>query len=193
MKILGIVCSPRKGGNSEILVREALGAAEQAGAETKIILVADSKIAPCDACDACLKDGVCRIKDDMQMVYEEMDKADGIIFGTPSYFINVTAQAKAVMDRTYSLLFTRKLRGKVAAVIVTARRIGVGSVFSLVYSFFEAHRMIIAGGGAGYGVEKGAVREGPGVGIGDVRALDEARAIGKSVVRLASQLAKGKG
>ena len=79
-----------------------------------------------------------------------------------------------------------------AAVIVTARRIGVGSVFSLMYSFFEAHRMVIAGGGAGYGAEKGAVREGPGVGIGDVKALDEARAIGRSVVRLATQLARGK-
>ncbi len=192
MKILGIVCSPRKGGNTEILVREALEAAQQAGAETEIILVADKKIAPCDACDACLKDSICRIKDDMQMIYEAMERADGIIFGTPSYFINVSAQAKAVMDRTYSLLFARKLRGKVAAVIVAARRIGVGSVFSLVYAFFEAHRMVIAGGGAGYGIEKGAVKEGLGVGVGDIKALDEARAIGKSVVRLATQLAKGK-
>ena len=192
MKVLGIVCSPRKGGNTEILVREALEAAQQAGAETEIILVADKNIAPCDACDACLKDSICRIKDDMQVIYEAMERADGIIFGTPSYFINVSAQAKAVMDRTYSLLFARKLRGKVAAVIVAARRIGVGQIFSIMYSFFSAHRMVIAGGGAGYGTEKGAVKEGLGVGVGDIKALDEARAIGKSVVRLATQLAKGK-
>lgn len=191
MRVLGIVCSPRKGGNTEILVREALEAARQAGAETEIILVTDKNIAPCDGCDACIKTSVCKIKDDMQPIYEELEKADGIIFGTPSYFINVSAQAKAIMDRTYALLFTRKLRGKVAAVIVAARRVGVGQIFSIMYSFFNVHRMVIAGGGAGYGIEKGDVREGPGMGYGS-KAVDEARSVGKSVIRLATQLERGK-
>lgn len=126
MRILGIVCSPRKGGNTEILVKEALEAAREAGCETELILVADKKIAPCDGCNACVKTSVCKIMDDMQGVYEELEKADGIIFGTPSYFINVSAQAKAIMDRTYAFRFTSKLRGKVAGVIVAARRTGVG-------------------------------------------------------------------
>jgi multimeric flavodoxin WrbA len=192
MRILGIVCSPRKGGNTEILVREALEAAREAGCETELVLVAGKNIAPCDGCAACLKEGVCKIKDDMQMIYEQLEKADGVIFGTPVYFINVTAQAKAVMDRTYSLAFNRKLRGKVAAAIVTAGRVGVGQVLSLMYSFFNLHRMVIAGGGAGYGREKGEVKkEGAGLRY-DGSAVNEARAVGRAVVRLATQLAKGR-
>ena len=193
MKILGIVCSPRKDGNTEILVREALEAAHEAGSETELILIAGKKIAPCDGCNACLKDGVCKIKDDMQTIYEQLEKADGLIFGAPVYFYNVTAQAKAVMDRTYPLAFSRKLRGKVAAAIVAAGNMGIGQVLGWMYTFFDQHRMIIAGSGAGYGTEKGDVKkEGAGATYGG-SALEEARALGKRMVRLATQLEKGKG
>jgi len=193
LKILGIVCSPRKDGNTEILVREALEAAHEAGSETEIILIAGKKIAPCDGCNACLKDGVCKIKDDMQTIYEQLEKADGLIFGAPVYFYNVTAQAKAVMDRTYPLAFSRKLRGKVAAAIVAAGNMGIGQVLGWMYTFFDQHRMIIAGSGAGYGTEKGDVKkEGAGATYGG-SALEEARALGKRMVRLATQLEKGKG
>jgi multimeric flavodoxin WrbA len=191
MRILGICCSPRKNGNTEILVREALEAAREAGCETELILMADKKIAPCDGCNACFESGACKIKDDMQQVYDQMEKADGIILGTPVYFINVSAQAKAVIDRTLVFLYNRKLRGKVAAALVAARRIGAGQVLSLLYSFFNVQRMVIAGGGIGYGMEKGEVKEGVGGAIGST-ALGEAKAVGKSVVRLAQQLAKGK-
>ncbi|MBM3155318.1 MAG: flavodoxin family protein, partial [Chloroflexi bacterium] len=135
MRVLGICCSPRKGGNTEILVREALGAAREAGCETELILIAEKDIAPCDGCGSCLTTGTCKIKDDMQQVYDELERADGIILGTPVYFINVSAQAKAVIDRTYAFLYSRKLRGKVAAAIVASRRVGVGQVLSLLYSF----------------------------------------------------------
>ena len=88
MKVLGIVCSPRKGGNTEILVREALEGAGEVGGETELILVADKNIAPCDACDTCRETGVCRIKDDMQPIYQQLDQADGIILGTPDEAID---------------------------------------------------------------------------------------------------------
>lgn len=155
-------------------------------------MIAGKKIAPCDGCNACLKEGVCKIKDDMQMISEQMGKADGIIFGTPVYFYNVTAQAKAVMDRTYPLAFSRKLRGKVAAAIVVAGNMGIGQVLGSMYTFFDQHKMIIAGSGAGYGTEKGAVKkEGAGATFGG-SALEEARSLGKRVVRLATQLGNGK-
>ena len=57
MKIVGVVCSPRKDGNTEILVKKALEGAREAGAETELILVADKEINPCDACGACAEDG----------------------------------------------------------------------------------------------------------------------------------------
>ncbi len=70
----------------------------------------------------------------MQSIYQRLQLADGVIFGTPVYFANVTAQAKTIIDRTYALLAVRKLRGKVAAAIVVARRVGAGQTLSLLYS-----------------------------------------------------------
>lgn len=188
MKIVGIVCSPRKGGNTEILVKEALGAAQGAGSETELIFVADKEISPCDGCGACMKDGTCRIDDYMQTIYQQLELADGLIFGTPVYFTNVTAQAKTIIDRTYAFLRTGKLRGKVAAAIVTARRVGAGQVLSLLYTFFTLHRMIISGGGIGYGREKGEVRQGPG-GSPALSALEEAKAVGRNVVKMVKRQA----
>lgn len=182
MKIVGIVCSPRKGGNTEILVTEALEAARQAGSETELVLVAGKNIAPCDGCGACSKSGLCRIEDDMQDIYRSFEEADGIILGTPSYFNNVSAQAKAVIDRTYVSLIHGKLRGKVAAALVAARRIGGGQILSLLYSYFTVQGMMIAGGGIGYGREKGDVREGPG-GSPVFTAIEEAQAVGRRVVK----------
>ena len=189
MKVVGIVCSPRKEGNTEILVREALAAVQEAGGETELIRVADKSIAPCDGCGVCGEDGVCRIEDDMQAIYKELEQADGIIFGTPVYFVNVTAQAKAIIDRTYAFLRVRKLRGKVAGAIVVARRVGASQVLSLLYTYFMAQRMVIAGGGIGYGRKRGEVREGVG-GSPTMSALEEARAVGRSVVGLIQQLRK---
>ncbi len=181
MRILGIVCSPRKEGNTELLMREALEGAREAGSETELFLVADKNIAPCDGCGSCMKSGICKIKDDMQTIYQQLELADGVILGTPVYFTNVSAQAKAVMDRTYALLGVRGLRGKVAAALVAARRVGAGQVLSLLYSYFTAQRMTIAGGGIGYGRGKGEVREGVG-GSPNLSALQEARAVGRNVV-----------
>ena len=189
MKIIGIVGSPRKGGNTEILVKEALAAAGETGAETGLVLLAGKNIAPCDGCGACEKKGICKIKDDMQAIYREMESADGIIFGSPVYFLNVTAQAKAVIDRTYAFLQTRKLRGKAAAAIVVARRVGAGHVLSTFYSFFTIHRMLTAGGGIGYGRRKGDVKTGEG-GSPTRSAIEEARAVGRNVVWLVERLSK---
>lgn len=189
MRVLGIVCSPRKDGNTEILVREALETVRKAGGETELILVADKNISPCDGCGACLNNGICKINDDMQLIYEQLELADGVILGTPAYFMNVTAQAKALMDRIYAILRVGKLRGKVAGAIVAARRVGAGQVLSLLYNYFVVHRMIIAAGGIGYGMEKGDVMEGVG-GSYTLTALEEAQAVGKSVVRMLQRFAK---
>jgi len=192
VKVLGIVCSPRKGGNTEIMVREALEAAKTDGAETEMVLLSGKNISPCDGCEACNQTGVCHIKDDMQGIHEQMKKADGIILGTPVYFANVSAQAKIVMDRTEAFLRSRALRGKVGGALVVARRVGAGQVLSMLYTFFAAQRMTIAAGGIGFGRAKGDVMTGVG-GAGGLSAVDEARAVGKSVVWMVNRLEKGKG
>lgn len=86
--------------------------------------MSEKQVAPCDACGACFKTGSCVIKDDMQELYSMLEQADGVIIGSPVYFGNVSAQAKAVMDRTYAIAFKRALKDKVAGAIVAARRVG---------------------------------------------------------------------
>jgi len=189
VKVLGIVCSPRKGGNTEIMVEEALAAAREGGAETELILVADKNIAPCDGCAACQETGVCRIRDDMQSIYQQLEAADAVIFGTPVYFCNVSAQAKAIMDRTYLFLRDRRLRGKVAAPIMAVRRVGAGQTRSLLYSYFMAQGMIPTRGAIGYGRKKGEVREGVG-GTQGLSALEEARGAGRDIVEIVGRLSK---
>jgi multimeric flavodoxin WrbA len=177
VKVLGIVCSPRRGGNTEILMQEALDSAREAGAEVELVTLADKTIFPCNACDSCLKTGQCNIDDDMQQIYPKLLEADGIIFGTPVYFWSVSAQAKALIDRTY--VFSegnRKLRNKVAAVIIATGRVGSTSAFSEFSNFCAIHRMVLAGGAIGLGREKGAVRQ-------DTRSMAEAKALGRVVVR----------
>ncbi len=187
MKVLGIVCSPRKGGNTEIMVTEALAVAREAGMETELVLAAGKQIAPCDGCEACAKNGICKIKDDMQPIYKQLEAADAIIFGTPVYFGNVSAQGKAIIDRTYAIRRQRKLAGKVAAAVVVARRVGAGQVRTLLSSFFVIQGMIAVRGAIGYGRDKGAVREGIG-GSEGLTAMDEARNVGQNVVQMLKRL-----
>ena len=189
MKVLGIVTSPRKGGNTEILVTEALAAAQEAGAETEIFLVAGKNISGCDGCHSCRKTLTCRIKDDMQPLYPKMEAADAIIFGSPVYFHGVSAQAKAIIDRTFLFLQKKRcLSGKVAAPVVALRRVGAGQTRTHLYGWFLSHGMIPVGGAIGYGREKGDVREGFGGGI-DISAMEEARLAGKQVIELLQKLA----
>ena len=192
MKILGIVCSPRKGGNTEILVKEALASAREAGAQTELVSVIGKNIAPCDACGSCGKTGVCHIQDDMQSIYQELEAADAIILGSPVYFGTVSAQAKAVMDRTFSLLMDSRLKGKVAASILAVRRVGAGQTRNLLYGFFMVHGMLPVRGAIGYGREKGEVKQGAGSGIG-LSALEEAKNVGTDVVQMVRQLSKPQG
>ncbi len=103
MKVLGIAGSPRRGGNTDLLLAEVMKGAASRGAEVKTIVLNDLKIAPCQHCDACLKAGRCRIDDDMQMVYRELEDADRIVLASPIHFMGVTAQMKTMIDRCQSL------------------------------------------------------------------------------------------
>ncbi len=189
MKVVGVVCSPRTGGNTEILVKEALAGAEDAGSSVELITLANKAIALCDACRSCLKTGECHFKDDMMEIYKKFQEADGIILGTPVYFLNVSAQAKLLIDRTYAFLWTRKLRGKVGGVIAVARRMGGSNVLSFLYTFLIAQRMVVAGGTVGYEGEelpygeKGAIKR-------DESAMRESRAVGRNVVKLIESLTR---
>jgi multimeric flavodoxin WrbA len=103
MRVLGLAGSPRKGGNTDILLAKFMEGAASKGAETKTIAVCNLKLSGCWHCDACLEKGICRVKDDMQMVYKEMEEADRIVLSSPVQFMGVSAQLKAVIDRCQAL------------------------------------------------------------------------------------------
>ncbi len=103
MRVLGIGGSPRRGGNTDLLLAEVMKGAASKRAEVKTIILNDLNITPCQHCDACFEAGECRIKDDMQMVYDELKWADRIVLASPIQFMGVTAQTKAMIDRCQAL------------------------------------------------------------------------------------------
>ncbi|MFC1955812.1 flavodoxin family protein [Chloroflexota bacterium] len=101
-KILGISGSPRKGGNSDILLQNLLAGARDGGVATEEIHLCDYQIQPCIGCERCKKDKRCTgLKDGMQLLYPKIWESKGLILVTPVYFYNVTAQMKAFIDRLY--------------------------------------------------------------------------------------------
>lgn len=199
MKILGIVCSPRRGGNTEILMSEALASAKDLGSEVELLTIAGKNISPCDGCESCMTTFKCKIKDDMQDIYPKLMETDGIILGTPVYFWSVSAQAKALIDRTYTFRKKRSLRNKVGGAIIVARRAGASDAFNVFQNFFIIHKMIPAtgdfayrkeedinlwdraGGAIGYASEKGQVSQ-------DERGMQEARTLGRVVARTITRI-----
>jgi len=99
MKVLGLFGSPRRGGNTELLLEEALKGAEREGAEVERIYLTDYTITPCKECHGCDDTGHCVILDDMQKIYPNLLEADIIILASPIFFYGVTAWAKAFIDR----------------------------------------------------------------------------------------------
>lgn len=99
MKILGVLGSPRVGGNSDILLEHALAGARDGGAEAEKIVLSHKKVSGCLDCEKCNETGICAIKDDMLEIYKKILEADAIIHSVPLYFWAMTAQMKAYLDR----------------------------------------------------------------------------------------------
>ena len=102
-QVLGIVGSPRRGGNTDILVDEVLRGAKEAGASVEKILLGRMDIGHCRACDHCRKTGACIQQDDMPELLKKMERSEIYVFGTPVYFMGPSAQLKTFIDRWYAL------------------------------------------------------------------------------------------
>jgi multimeric flavodoxin WrbA len=100
-RVLGIVGSPRRGGNTDILVDEVLAGAAEAGALTEKAMLSKLDIGPCRACETCKKAGKCVQQDDMHALLTQMDQSDVWVLGTPVYWWGPSAQFKAFLDRWY--------------------------------------------------------------------------------------------
>lgn len=103
MKILVVNGSPRKGGNTQILLDAMKAGAEEAGATITNVELRSLDVSPCRACDACKKTGICVQKDDMHDLISKMEECEVWILGTPVYWWGVTAQLKAFIDRWYGV------------------------------------------------------------------------------------------
>ena len=103
MKVLAIAGSPRRGGNTDLLLQEVIAGAEGGGAEVKRIILSELSIAPCRHCDCCLEAGRCVIEDDMQWIYSDLRTADRLVIASPIFFMGLTAQTKAMIDRCQAL------------------------------------------------------------------------------------------
>lgn len=107
MKVIGFIASPHKTGNTAWTVERILEATKEQGAETETWYTSDLAISPCQGCLACVESGHCAIADDMHRVYAALRNADALVLGTPVYMGQMSAQAKAFMDRLFAYITPR--------------------------------------------------------------------------------------
>jgi multimeric flavodoxin WrbA len=182
MKMLAVVGSPRKGGNTDILLSKIAEGARSAGPEVETIHLGELQVRECDGCHACWRGRVCSKDDDMREVYPKIAASDLIVFGTPVYWYGPTALMKAFIDRFVYFNCEQnrpQVRGKraaVAAVLEEDRE----ATWKPVIEFFEnslsylemtlAGTIVVPGVGA-----KGAIRQKP-------ERLEEALHLGAKLV-----------
>jgi multimeric flavodoxin WrbA len=99
LKVLGIAGSPRRQGNTELLLDQVLGAAASKGALTEKVILSRMNIDPCDACYGCLDTGRCVLQDDYQLLYPKLIKAERIVLAAPVCFLGLPSHTKAFIDR----------------------------------------------------------------------------------------------
>jgi multimeric flavodoxin WrbA len=167
MKVIAFNGSARKDGNTAIMVKQIFGELEKEGIETEMIQFSGKQIHGCIACYKCFenKDQRCAVKTDIANdCIEKMLDADGIILASPTYFADVSAELKALIDRAGLVakandeMFARK----VGAAVVAVRRGGSIHAFDSMNHFFLISGMIIPGScywNMSFGLEKGEVEK----------------------------------
>ena len=149
LKVCGIVGSPCKNGNVDLLVSEVLRGAASKRAETYKLYLNDMKIRPCQSCGVDPYPKFCLFKDDMEQIYDALEDSDAIILGSPVYFDTVSAQTKLMIDRSNCLMpyvkkadgtfgFERRIkrRKKGVFVVVSGKEQELGSILTTVKGFF---------------------------------------------------------
>jgi multimeric flavodoxin WrbA len=150
MKAMAINGSPRKGGNTEILLRKVLEPIAAAGHGTEYVQVGGTRIRGCTACGACgrIRNRQCVIDDDIfNLAFAKMIDADAIVIGSPTYFGDLTAETKALIDRAgyVALANGGLLRRKIGAAVSAERRGGGIHVMDSINHLFLMSEMIVPG------------------------------------------------
>jgi len=182
-KVLAINGSPRKDGNTSILIRTIFEQLEKEGIGTETIQIGGKKVHGCRACMKCFenRDGKCVLDDDLvNTCIRKMGEADGILLGSPVYFLDVTSEMKAFIDRAGFVSFAngRPFRNKVANVTVAVRRAGASRTADSMLHFLLANEMIVAGLPViGIGRDIGDVKS-------DAEGMERAENLGESMAQL---------
>ena len=99
LKVLGLASSPRRHGNTELLLDQVLAGAASKGALIEKVVLSTLTMGPCDECEACYETGRCIVQDDYQLLYPKLIKAERVVLAAPIFFMGLPAQAKAFIDR----------------------------------------------------------------------------------------------
>lgn len=150
MKLVAFNGSPRRKGNTEILIGEVFKILQKEGIETEMVQVGNKLVHGCTACGKCreIQDGKCHIKNDhLNFCIEKMVKADGIIIGSPVYFADVTPEIKALIDVAGYVTRANNhlLKRKIGAAVIAVRRGGALHAFETINNFFLINQMIVPG------------------------------------------------
>lgn len=175
MKILGIVGSPhRRIGNTYRIMQKMLAETKEMGAVPEIVLLSDLKMNYCAGCALCLREGECWQKDDVKELQDKMREADGIVLGSPVYFLHVTAQMKTFIDRSVSLGHRPCLQGKYGAAVSVYAGIGdVGMVAHYMNTVLKAWGATPVGKVCGLADKPGELSQG---------IFDKASLVGRELV-----------
>lgn len=169
MKVVAFNGSARKNGNTSILIQTVFEELNSEGIETELVSLAGKNLQGCIACYKCFekKDRRCNVdKDEMNEYIEKMINADGIILGSPTYFADVSANMKALIERSGMVSRANEdlYKRKIGAGVVAVRRAGASHVFDSLNFFFLIAQMIIPGSNywnIGKGREIGDVKDDP--------------------------------
>ena len=150
MNVVAFNGSPRKDGNTAAMLRHVLQELEREGIQTELVQLADLKLRGCRACYQCFtaKNRRCALADDgLNACIDKMLAADGILLGSPTYFADLTADLKALIDRTGMTARANgeMFRRKVGAAVVAVRRAGAIHAFDSINHFFLISQMIVPG------------------------------------------------
>lgn len=191
MKVIAFNGSPRREGNTAILIGEVFKILESHGIETEMIQLGNKTVHGCTACMKCreIQDNKCHIKNDhLNFCIGKMNEADGIIIGSPVYFADVTPEVKALIDVagyvTRSNNFT--LRRKVGAAVIAVRRGGALHAFETINNFFLINQMIVPGSS----YWNFAIGRNPGDVHNDSEGIQTMQTLGENMAWLLQQLKK---
>jgi len=187
MKAVGISGSPRAGGNTQCLVTECLREFSAHGWTVSLFSLSEKTVRPCTGCETCVESGACAVTDDdAAALFGALEGCDAVVIGSPVYYRNVTAQLKAVFDRSFAPGHSL-LEGKPCGAIAVGRGEGCGqsNTLMVIYNY------VLSGGGLPVPGELNGLSaraDKPGDILQQERRLAQARVLARNIIKYAEKL-----